>query len=63
MVQLDMTRWAVKDLSGHLPTNSTIWKSIRSRDLTRNIRDFLWKNIHRAHKCGAYWDNIPGYEQ
>jgi hypothetical protein len=26
-------------------------------------KEFLWKSMHNAHKCGKFWDNIPGYEQ
>jgi hypothetical protein len=39
-----------------------IWLSIRNRDITRTIRDYLWKSIHGALKIGSYWTNIPGYE-
>jgi hypothetical protein len=62
-IQLDITRWAVNDLSGKLPTDEKIWKSIRHKDITRSIRNFLWKSLHGAHKCGKFWENIPNHEQ
>ncbi|KAH9830495.1 uncharacterized protein C8Q71DRAFT_716854 [Rhodofomes roseus] len=40
-----------------------IWRALRQRDIRRNITDYLWKCAHNAHKCGAYWDAIPGYEE
>jgi hypothetical protein len=63
LTNLDLTRWAVKDLSDKLPINRAIWKSIRNKEITRKIREFLWKFMHNAHKCGKFWDNIPGFEQ
>lgn len=61
MINLDITRYAANDLSGHTPTDSQIWLSIRSKDITRTIRNFLWMMLHNAYKCGKYWDNIPNY--
>ncbi|KAH9844224.1 uncharacterized protein C8Q71DRAFT_678032, partial [Rhodofomes roseus] len=40
-----------------------VWRGIRHRDIRRNIADFLWKCTHNAHKCGAFWETIPGYEE
>ena len=45
------------------PSPKAIWMSIRSRDISRNIRDYLWKTMHSAYKVGKFWDNIPGHEQ
>ncbi|KAH9927752.1 uncharacterized protein B0H18DRAFT_875187, partial [Fomitopsis serialis] len=39
-----------------------IWKEVRHGDIRRPVTDFLWKGIHGAHRVGAYWTNIPGYE-
>jgi ribonuclease HI len=62
-IQLDLTRWAIKDLSGKLPSDAIIWKSLRSKTITKSIREFLWKCMHNAHKVGKFWNNIPKYEQ
>jgi hypothetical protein len=62
IINLDITRHAVKALSGTSPTNATIWHSIRNKDITRIIRVFLWKILHKTHKCGDYWFNIPTFE-
>jgi ribonuclease HI len=47
----------------HAPTASTIWKSLRSKGITRQIRTFLWKSMHGAHKIGKYWEHIPDCEE
>jgi ribonuclease HI len=62
IITLDITRHAVKRITGHLPTDATIWHSIRSKDITRTIRVFLWKLIHGTHKCGDFWLKIPDFE-
>lgn len=59
---LDMTRYAVEAMSGNLPTDASIWRSLRSSDISRNIREFLWKTMHNAYKLGSWWLNIPQYE-
>ncbi|KAJ6503965.1 hypothetical protein C8R45DRAFT_818153, partial [Mycena sanguinolenta] len=53
---------AIKNIFGFTPTPSAIWKQARSRDLTPNIRNFLWKSIHNAHRVGKYWTHIPECE-
>ncbi|KAK0463726.1 ribonuclease H-like protein [Desarmillaria tabescens] len=60
---LDITRWAAKVLGGVLPTDEKIWRSMRKKSISRNIREFLWKTMHGAFKIGKYWENIPGYEE
>jgi ribonuclease HI len=62
IINLDITRHAVKRVTCHLPTDTTIWHSLRSKDVTRTIRVFLWKVMHKAHKCGDYWLKIPEFE-
>lgn len=62
VINLDITRYAVESLSGKVPTDADIWLSIRNNDITRSIRVFLWKVLHKTQKCGNYWANIPGFE-
>jgi len=62
VINLDITRHVVKRQTGHLPTDATMWHSIRSKDITRTIRVFLWKLLHGTHKCGEYWLKIPDFE-
>ena len=53
---------AIKDTFQETPTDEAIWKSMRHRDITRKIKDFLWKNAHGIYKLGDVWKHIPGYE-
>ncbi|KAJ7610029.1 hypothetical protein DFH06DRAFT_1016813 [Mycena polygramma] len=45
------------------PKAAAIWKSIRNPDISRQIRNFLWKTIHGAHRVGKFWLNIPEMEE
>ncbi|KAJ7676571.1 hypothetical protein DFH06DRAFT_976497, partial [Mycena polygramma] len=62
-IMLDMTRYAVQELTGRLPSDKEIWLSIRDKDITRTIRDFMWMCLHQAYKCGEHWINATGFEQ
>ncbi|KAJ7668756.1 hypothetical protein DFH06DRAFT_982886 [Mycena polygramma] len=53
------TQEAVKACYGKNPTPASLWKSIRNRDISRQIRNFLWKSMHGAHRIGKFWLNIP----
>jgi len=55
-------RTATKELWGMTPSPQQLWRSIRSRDIPKNIRNFLWKCLHGSYKIGSYWRNIPNYE-
>lgn len=59
---LDIVRHAVEGIVGAQPTDATIWKSIRHRDINRRARDYLWKCLHGAHRIGEWWRNIPDHE-
>jgi hypothetical protein len=61
-INLNITRHAVNDLTGHMPTDAQMWHSIRSKNITRTIRVFLWKVLYKTQKCGDYWLNIPTSE-
>lgn len=53
---------ATKEIFGETPTEETIWRSMRHKDITRKVRDFLWKSAHGIYKLGSFWTRIPGYE-
>ncbi|KZV97585.1 hypothetical protein EXIGLDRAFT_584680, partial [Exidia glandulosa HHB12029] len=50
---------AVERQNGLAPTEEQIWISIKSRDLARNVRNFLWKGLHGGHKIGDYFNGMP----
>jgi ribonuclease HI len=54
---------AVARLYGYSPSPAKIWKSIRHKDITRQIRSFLWRCMHGSLRIGKYWKHIPGFEE
>ncbi|KAJ7806269.1 ribonuclease H-like protein [Mycena leptocephala] len=56
------TQEAVKLLYKKKPTAAAIWKSIRNQDISHQIKNFLWKTIHGAHRIRKFWSNIPDME-
>ena len=44
------------------PRQSTLWKNLKNRDVSRKARAFLWKGMHDGLRVGRYWEHIPGYE-
>ena len=60
-INMAATKYVTNGLWGMTPTPPQLWKSIRSRDIPKNIRNFLWKCLHNSHKIGSYWTNIPSF--
>ncbi|KAJ7163036.1 hypothetical protein C8R46DRAFT_1164174 [Mycena filopes] len=50
---------ATQQTFNRIPTTPQIWKSLRDRDLTRQVKNFLWKSVHSAHRIGNFWTHIP----
>ncbi|KAJ7820478.1 hypothetical protein B0H13DRAFT_1614032 [Mycena leptocephala] len=59
---LDRIRCCVAEEFGYQPTDSTIWASIRSNNIHRLTRNFLWKSLHDAYHVGFFWDHVPNME-
>ncbi|KAK6974477.1 hypothetical protein R3P38DRAFT_3239325 [Favolaschia claudopus] len=53
---------ALNTINAAPPTSGDIWKSSRHKDLSKRVRTFLWMGLHGAHRIGAYWKHIPGFE-
>lgn len=60
---LDITRYAIEEITGHLENDAAIWKGCRNKDFPRKIQQFLYKAMHNAYRIGEFWTNIPTYEQ
>ena len=54
--------YAIQDLTGKMPTPDKIWSAIWKWDLSKQIRSYLWKNLHNAYKIGSLWSRIPNME-
>ncbi|PPQ81398.1 hypothetical protein CVT24_001827 [Panaeolus cyanescens] len=61
-VRLDITRHAILENTNMSPTDEYIWKSIRNKTISKNIRAFLWTAMHDGQKCGEYWTRMTSYE-
>ncbi|KAF6742599.1 ribonuclease H-like protein, partial [Ephemerocybe angulata] len=60
---LDVARHAVHSRLGLTPTDVTLWKSVRSKNLLSNrVRSFIWRLLHDALPCGTFWEKVPNYE-
>ncbi|KAI0682199.1 hypothetical protein BC835DRAFT_1300062, partial [Cytidiella melzeri] len=49
-------------LGGCYPTRGSIWKSLRHKDISRKISDFLWRTMHNSLKVGKFWAHIQDLE-
>ncbi|EEB96958.1 hypothetical protein MPER_03816, partial [Moniliophthora perniciosa FA553] len=57
---LDGIRATIKQNFGFSPSDRTIWKTLRNKDFTREVRYFLWMLLHDAYMTGKNWQR-PGY--
>ncbi|KAI0683429.1 ribonuclease H-like protein [Cytidiella melzeri] len=61
---LDKTLYCVHNhLGGTYPHRGRIWKSLRHKDISRKISDFLWRVMHNSLKVGKFWAHIPNLEE
>ena len=42
-------------LSGAEPSEESLWKAIRHKDISREPRCFLWMTFHDAYMVGSNW--------
>lgn len=62
-INLDKTRWAVKEIyKTSFPSDEIIWTNIQHKDFSKAARVFMYKTMHGGYKIGKYWENINGYE-
>ncbi|KAJ7506053.1 hypothetical protein B0H11DRAFT_1707609 [Mycena galericulata] len=59
---LDRIRYSIAEIFGYQPTDSAIWTSLRSNNMTRLSRAFLWKSLHDIYRVGFFWEHIPNLE-
>jgi 5-methylcytosine-specific restriction endonuclease McrA len=55
VVNLEKTKAEIDDAFGFQPTEVKIWKSMRCKDFSRQVRNFLWKTMHDAYVVGTHW--------
>ncbi|KAK7019938.1 hypothetical protein R3P38DRAFT_2631262 [Favolaschia claudopus] len=59
---LDRARCCIRDEFGFLPPDTAIWTSIRSTNISRLTRNFLWKCLHDTFHIGTFWDHVQNLE-
>ncbi|KAF5333880.1 hypothetical protein D9758_017402 [Tetrapyrgos nigripes] len=52
---LTLVKSQTQSLFNIIPTDTVIWKSIRSRDLEKKTRYFLWMIANDAYMTGTHW--------
>jgi ribonuclease HI/exonuclease III len=61
-INLDTARAAIEDHMGTDETDATIWKGCHNAAMLNKEKQFFWKALHGAHKCGPYWERRAGCE-
>ncbi|KAI0341570.1 hypothetical protein BDW22DRAFT_1442871 [Trametopsis cervina] len=59
---LQSVAYAVGNYTGSTPTETSIWRAVRSPTNSRKSRAFLWRILHLGFHCGSWWRHIPGFE-
>ncbi|KAJ6469855.1 hypothetical protein C8R45DRAFT_778037, partial [Mycena sanguinolenta] len=59
---LDRMRCSIKEVSNYIPTDEAIWTSLRSTDIQRKTRNFLWKCVHNIFRLGDFWKHIDNLQ-
>ncbi|KAJ6460238.1 hypothetical protein C8R45DRAFT_1056146 [Mycena sanguinolenta] len=57
-----LIRCSIQDEFNFEPTDAAIWSSIRSANIHRLTRNFLWKCLHNVFHVGEFWDHVPNLE-
>ncbi|KAK0438285.1 hypothetical protein EV421DRAFT_1891991 [Armillaria borealis] len=54
----------IREINGVETPPSRLWKSIRSKDISRPIRGFLWKALQCTFRIGTFWEWLgPQYSK
>ena len=60
---LEETRKQIEEMPGMYPSEKAIWNGLKKITIRRNIRDFMWKQLHGTLKIGNYWLRIPSHKE
>ena len=45
---------AIKEAFGVMPAEPAVWGGMRHKDVSKKIRDFLWKSAHGLYRIGGF---------
>lgn len=60
--QLKKVRRAQRNRGMRAPTDGEVWKGLAAPEFRRTTKQFLFKTMHNAHKCGKYWGHMKDEE-
>ncbi|KAJ6523983.1 hypothetical protein B0H19DRAFT_1276679 [Mycena capillaripes] len=60
--KLEIVREAAYNVFDRRVTDAEIWASVEVKDILPRTGQFLWRNIHNAHRAGSWWKHIPECE-
>ncbi|EJD37978.1 hypothetical protein AURDEDRAFT_21821, partial [Auricularia subglabra TFB-10046 SS5] len=58
-ININRARCSVAEINNRWPTQQEVWISLRSRDIYKPTREFLWRLVHGTQKVGNFWLNVP----
>jgi hypothetical protein len=61
--KLELVKRAACDVFDRRVSEAEIWASFGIKDFLPRTAQFLWKNMHNAHRIGGYWTHIPECEE
>ncbi|KAL1761761.1 hypothetical protein FB107DRAFT_200673 [Schizophyllum commune] len=56
--QLKKVRRAQRNRGMRTPTDKEVWRGLAAPEFRRATKQFLFKTMHNAHKCGKYWAHM-----
>ncbi|KAJ7106960.1 hypothetical protein C8R44DRAFT_637955 [Mycena epipterygia] len=59
---LDRIRCCISETFGYQPPDAAIWTSIRSTNIHRLTRNFLWKCMRDTYHVGMFWERVQNLE-
>ena len=62
LMNLDITRHAIRDITNNLETDESLWNNLRHPDIRRPIQHFLYRAMAGSLRIGDFWNNIPNLE-
>ena len=60
VIHLDITRYAIHEITGHLETDTTLWRNLRHPDLRRTIQNFFHCAMTGSPSDRRILGNHPG---
>jgi ribonuclease HI len=60
---MELAKGAAEDNNNEIPSTKGIRRSTQHKDISRNIRAFMWMNLHSGHKVGEHSRHITNHEE